>query len=87
MNRLYLSLLALVFAVITSSSSAVASSVGDCVAMYFYKQGCPQCQAMQRPIEQLIESGWAVRNRRELRTGNSSALACSSLPDRRPSTK
>ena len=61
MNRLYLSLLALVFAVITSSSSAVASSVGDCVAMYFYKQGCPQCQAMQRPIEQLIESGWAVR--------------------------
>jgi len=29
--------------------------------MYFYKQGCPQCHAMQRPIEQLIEAGWAVR--------------------------
>ena len=61
MNRLCHSLLVIAFAFICAPSSVFASSVGDCVAMYFYKQGCPQCQAMQRPIEQLIEAGWAVR--------------------------
>jgi S1-C subfamily serine protease len=61
MNRLCQTLLVIALALIFSPCSVVASSVGDCVAMYFYKQGCSQCQAMQRPIEQLIESGWAVR--------------------------
>ncbi|MCE3018553.1 MAG: trypsin-like peptidase domain-containing protein [Pirellula sp.] len=61
MNRLCHSLLVIAFTFICAPSSVFASSVGDCVAMYFYKQGCPQCHAMQRPIEQLIEAGWAVR--------------------------
>jgi S1-C subfamily serine protease len=35
--------------------------VGDCVALFFTKAGCPACSSVQSAVQQAIDSGWAIR--------------------------
>jgi S1-C subfamily serine protease len=35
--------------------------VGDCVAIEFVTHGCPQCRAMEAPIQESLRQGWAIR--------------------------
>jgi S1-C subfamily serine protease len=40
---------------------ARGSSVGDCVAIQFVSENCPQCKNMSQAVERAIHEGWVIR--------------------------
>jgi hypothetical protein len=54
-------LIASLLACLGTVPSASAQAVGDCVALEFVRSGCPNCQAMDRAVDESLNGGWAVR--------------------------
>jgi hypothetical protein len=44
-----------------NQSTAIADTVGDCIAIEFSADGFKECDAMHRTTDQAIEQGWVVR--------------------------
>jgi len=59
--RKIIALLFAFFVACDASSAAWAVSTGDCVAIEFTAEDCPNCSDMHRATDRAIEEGWAIR--------------------------